>query len=411
MKPMEPMLMHSGGISQRRLRGLKRLTGLIGLLRSLSPFSSHAIAVLILLWMMLASGARPAAAVVTLVSFTATPEDGVITVRWETATEINQLGFVLHRSTEQDGEYVELKFFGAEGGEVVGAVYTYTDTDVQPGITYWYKLESMNDDLTSDFYGPISATLPLPATPTPSPTPFPTPTPTTTPSPTPTTTPWPTPTATATPTPTAEPGTPDVTPTETPTPWPTVTPTFTRQPTPWPWPTVTPTFTRQPTRTSEPTAGPNTPTSLASPTPSPTAAVTPTPTSTPILYPLSPTPSPLPLTSTPIPSDTPTPPPTATPTHILTAEPFTPNAEHRTPVTEHRTLPSTLTLTPVPSARPTSLPIPLTSRQRHKEQVDRGHPVTSRLLVYLSVCSFLGAALLGALAWRVWRQGHPREKK
>ena len=146
---------------------------------------------------------KRALAAVTLVSFTATGGDGQVLLEWETATEIENVGFFVHRSTAEVGEYVRISpFIPSEAGGIIGAEYSYLDQDVQNGTTYYYKLESVATDGSSELYGPISATpgvqptATAPATTTATATPPPPPTATPTPFPWPTATPTPTPTLT-----------------------------------------------------------------------------------------------------------------------------------------------------------------------------------------------------------------------
>lgn len=185
----------------------------------------------------------PMHAAVTLVSFTASPEGQTIVVKWETASEVNMLGFYLWRSTEEGGIYSPISDLIPAEGDIVGATYQFIDTAVEPGQTYFYKLEAVETTGASQFYGPVSATVPaFTPTPEPSPTSTPTPTSTFTPTPSPTSTPTRTPTLTSTPTPS-----PTSTPTPTFTPvshlTSTPTPTFTLVPHLAPKPTPSPTST------------------------------------------------------------------------------------------------------------------------------------------------------------------------
>ena len=81
---------------------------------------------------------------VTLSLFSAIPQSGHILLQWETALEINMLGYNLYRSTTLDGEKVRLNPTllptGAIGGEG-GASYEFIDLSVQPGETCYYWLE------------------------------------------------------------------------------------------------------------------------------------------------------------------------------------------------------------------------------------------------------------------------------
>mgnify|MGYP000889268646 CR=1 FL=1 len=96
---------------------------------------------------------------VTLADFAAIPQNNAVLVTWETAAELDNAGFNLYRSTAADGPYTLLN--GALippqfPGEVIGGVYEWLDTDVQPGVVYYYKLEDIDVKGTSAFHGPVS---------------------------------------------------------------------------------------------------------------------------------------------------------------------------------------------------------------------------------------------------------------
>jgi len=114
---------------------------------------------LIALLLFLCLAAVPAHASVTLVSFTATPGNGQVVLRWETATEINNAGFFVRRSTQEAGDYARISsFMPAQGDGLLGAIYVYNDTAVTNGVTYYYKLEAVDNSQNVEFHGPISAT-------------------------------------------------------------------------------------------------------------------------------------------------------------------------------------------------------------------------------------------------------------
>ena len=260
-------------------------------------------------------------AAVTLVRFEAFPEDGKVRLEWETGTEIDNAGFYVRRSLEPEALGVDYQrlpdsWTPAQGDSLVGATYSWVDTDVQNGVTYYYMLEAVDINNQSELYGPVSAVPGQAATATPTPQPANTPTATATPTPqaanTPTATPTPTqtPAPTPTPSPTASPA-PTATTTATPAPTSAPTATATQTPPPTSTPAVTPTSTSQPLRTPAPSATSR----PASPTPTnslkPTATATrpaaggasplSTPTATPPAYPpasLS-TPTAVPATATP----------------------------------------------------------------------------------------------------------------
>lgn len=203
-------------------------------------------------------------AAVTISSFTAEAGNGEVTVRWETASEINSAGFSLYRSTDQSGDYQRIvEFIPAQGDQLIGWSYEYKDVNLTNGITYYYRLEEIDQNNQRTFYPEIVSATPGPATATPTNTP--TITNTLDPSITPsiTVTPSSTPTTNLT-----------QTVTRTPTRIPSSTPVPSATPTPEETYTPTPTFTSTNTPTLEPLP------TLSLTYPSPTTGPTRTPTST-----------------------------------------------------------------------------------------------------------------------------------
>ena len=215
--------------------------------------------------------ARPAPvqAAVTLLYFTATGEEDRVVLRWETAQEVDNAGFNLYRAQvpefinrqQINQSLIPSQFFG----QPFGASYSYPDTEVVEGVTYYYWLESIDTTSLGKFYSydPESATVGPPPTPTSTSTP----------------------TATATSTPTATPTyTPTRVPTATPSSTATVVPTFTPTGTPTITPVPPPLSSPSPTSVVEQRLSPTvTPGGMAQPTLSPAAAgtqSTPTPTPT-----------------------------------------------------------------------------------------------------------------------------------
>jgi len=108
---------------------------------------------------------KSALASVTLASFTVTAEDGQVRVKWVTATELDNAGFYVQRSTSENGTYGRVSsFILAQGDPLTGASYEYIDSDVTNGMQYWYKLEAIDLGQNAEFFGPIWA---IPGEPTP----------------------------------------------------------------------------------------------------------------------------------------------------------------------------------------------------------------------------------------------------
>ncbi|HSN74585.1 MAG TPA: twin-arginine translocation signal domain-containing protein [Anaerolineae bacterium] len=105
----------------------------------------------------------PDALAVTLASFGAQAEAGHVLLTWETVTEVNNLGFNLHRSTMPAAFGNLLVFVPSQApGSTAGASYTYADRDVSPGNTYYYWLEDVEFGGAGSLHGPVSATIAAP---------------------------------------------------------------------------------------------------------------------------------------------------------------------------------------------------------------------------------------------------------
>ena len=102
---------------------------------------------------------------VTLSSFEATPAAGSILVTWETAIEIDNVGFNLYRSEAFDGPYVKLNdslIPSQSPGAPFGAEYAWLDEVVEPDVIYYYKLEDVEVGGQSTFHGPVSVSAQAP---------------------------------------------------------------------------------------------------------------------------------------------------------------------------------------------------------------------------------------------------------
>ena len=96
---------------------------------------------------------------IELASFEARAVSDKVVLKWETATEIDNAGFMVYRSDNPDGGGCRdvSGLIPADGG-VDGAKYTFIDRDVASGATYYYWLEAQNSDSGSIWYGPMEAT-------------------------------------------------------------------------------------------------------------------------------------------------------------------------------------------------------------------------------------------------------------
>ncbi len=68
-----------------------------------------------------------------------------IEITWTTESEVNTAGFNVFRSTSRDGEYTQINtaLIPSQADPVLGGKYAYKDEQVEPGQTYYYKLEEV----------------------------------------------------------------------------------------------------------------------------------------------------------------------------------------------------------------------------------------------------------------------------
>ncbi|MCB0200331.1 MAG: hypothetical protein KDI03_09705, partial [Anaerolineae bacterium] len=98
---------------------------------------------------------------VTLANFEASPQFDHILARWETVSEIDNAGFNLYRNTSPTAPDQQLNATlipSLAPGSGQGATYDWQDFDVDPGVTYFYWLETVALDGSTEMHGPVSAT-------------------------------------------------------------------------------------------------------------------------------------------------------------------------------------------------------------------------------------------------------------
>ncbi len=83
---------------------------------------------------------------VELTSFTAQSNFGTAALYWSTASELDNLGFIIERSDNEDGPFEAIASYSSHdelkglGSSAHGKNYSFIDLDVQAGEGYWYKL-------------------------------------------------------------------------------------------------------------------------------------------------------------------------------------------------------------------------------------------------------------------------------
>ena len=97
---------------------------------------------------------------VELASFTATTGNGQVQLRWHTESESNNLGFHIYRSQQMadQPERVTFDLIAGAGNSTRSHQYSFTDRQVQNGITYFYWLEDVDFQGRGERHGPLRAT-------------------------------------------------------------------------------------------------------------------------------------------------------------------------------------------------------------------------------------------------------------
>lgn len=97
---------------------------------------------------------------VSLASFDAQWVDNQVAIAWDTVSEINNVGFNLYRSESADqvGELITTQMIPSQSpGALQGFSYSFVDSNVTAGRTYWYTLEDLDVSGLATQHGPVSA--------------------------------------------------------------------------------------------------------------------------------------------------------------------------------------------------------------------------------------------------------------
>lgn len=115
---------------------------------------------------------------VELAAFDAAAQANGVQLTWETANEIDNLGFNVYRADSQVGQLMKINahlIASQNPGSVVGAAYSFLDESAVPGATYYYWLEDIDASGTATKHGPVvaetDAAKALPGRPRPAPMP------------------------------------------------------------------------------------------------------------------------------------------------------------------------------------------------------------------------------------------------
>ena len=100
---------------------------------------------------------------VELIAFTADASDGEVLLSWQTASEVNNIGFEVYRSDGNDSLYQMIASYRTDP-DLLGAGnstrlhnYNYRDQGLNNGISYWYKIADVDLAGKRTFHGPVTA--------------------------------------------------------------------------------------------------------------------------------------------------------------------------------------------------------------------------------------------------------------
>lgn len=103
---------------------------------------------------------------VELSSFTASADDTKVTLKWETGSEVGNIGFYVYRSETADGPFKKIsELVEGAGNSALGRTYEYIDKKVEPNKTYFYYLEDIDVQGVRNRSDTIQVTVPLPKKP------------------------------------------------------------------------------------------------------------------------------------------------------------------------------------------------------------------------------------------------------
>lgn len=95
---------------------------------------------------------------VELVDFTASTKRNSVLLNWETATEYQNKGFEIQRSTKNaPNNFEPIGWVNGRGNSELTQSYSYEDTEVKMGVLYYYRLRQVDEDETEDFSKIVSA--------------------------------------------------------------------------------------------------------------------------------------------------------------------------------------------------------------------------------------------------------------
>jgi PKD repeat protein len=98
---------------------------------------------------------------VGLIALDAVASENSISIQWETQSELNNIGYIILKSTGEDDLYEQIASYQTDddllglGSSAFGKKYQYDDLNVERNVTYWYKLVDVDFDGKQTHHGPV----------------------------------------------------------------------------------------------------------------------------------------------------------------------------------------------------------------------------------------------------------------
>jgi len=113
-------------------------------------------------WAIANGGVFPGFVPVELTSFAASVTGTNVNLSWITASELNNQGFQVERSTDSN-QWEQIGFVEGKGTSTDMNYYSYTDSKLNEGI-YYYRLKQVDFDGTFEYSSVVEATVTIPKT-------------------------------------------------------------------------------------------------------------------------------------------------------------------------------------------------------------------------------------------------------
>lgn len=96
---------------------------------------------------------------VELTSFTGSVSNNIVTLKWATATEVNNYGFDVERRVSNTENWQKIGFVAGNGNSNSQKDYSYVDKNLAGGSTFTYRLKQMDNDGAFTYSDAVEVTL------------------------------------------------------------------------------------------------------------------------------------------------------------------------------------------------------------------------------------------------------------